>query len=73
MKTDDLAKRLAREARVSEAAAADRLDQLIHDILASLRRGQAATLPGLGKFVPGKHTAFEFEAPAAAPKKRRRR
>lgn len=71
MKKDELTKRLAREARVSDAAAADRLDQVIHDILESLRRGQAAALPGLGKFVPGKRTGFEFEAPA--PKKRRRK
>jgi len=71
MKKDELATRLAREARVSKAAAADRLDQVIHDILASLRRGQAAALPGLGKFVPGKRTGFEFEPPAPAPKKRK--
>jgi nucleoid DNA-binding protein len=73
MKKDELTKRLAREARVSDAAAADRLDQVIHDILESLRRGQSPALPGLGKFVPGKRTGFEFEPPAPAPKKRRRK
>jgi len=72
MKKDELATRLARKARVSKAAAADRLDEVIHDILASLRRGQEASLPGLGKFVPGKRTGFQFEPPAGSPRNRKR-
>jgi nucleoid DNA-binding protein len=72
MKKDELATRLARKAKVSKATAADRLDEVIHDILASLKRGQTATLPGLGKFVPGKRTGFEFEPPKnAQPGKRK--
>jgi nucleoid DNA-binding protein len=71
MKKDELATRLARKARVSKAAAADRLDEVIHDILSSLKRGRTATLPGLGKFVPGKRTAFEFEPKGAQRGKRK--
>jgi hypothetical protein len=32
---------------------------VIHDILARLRRGEAASLPGLGRFVPGEGFRFE--------------
>ena len=48
MKKQDLATRLARKTRVSRAAAADRLDRIIHDILAELKRGNPVSLPGLG-------------------------
>jgi nucleoid DNA-binding protein len=60
MKKQDIAVRLARKARVSRATAADRLDRLIHDILAELRRGNPVSLPGLGTFTPGKRLNFEF-------------
>ena len=66
MNNEELAVKFARQAGLSRAAAADQLDQLVHDILTSLRRGEAAPLPGLGTFVPG--PAFEFE-----PKLRKRR
>jgi len=62
MKKQDIALRLARKARVSRAAAADRLDRLIHDILAELKKGNPVSLPGLGTFTPGKRLNFEFEA-----------
>jgi len=64
MKKNELAARLAKEAGLSRAAAADRIDQVIHDILSSLRRGKPAAFPGLGKFVPG--PAFRFQPPASA-------
>lgn len=59
MNKDQLAARLAREAGITRAAAADQLDTMIHDILARLRRGQPAPFPGLGRFDPG--GGFEFE------------
>ncbi len=61
MKKQDLARRLAREAGVSKAAAADQLDRLVHSILRRLRQGKPVTLPGLGTFVPGPKPAFRFE------------
>jgi len=63
MKKHDLASRLARQARVSRAAAADRLDRMIHDILAELKRGNPVSLPGLGTFTPGRELSFESEPP----------
>ena len=65
MKKIDLAKRLARQANVSNAAAADQLDRVVHDILTQLRRGKPVSLPGFGTFTPGKTArslSFEFEA-----------
>ncbi len=60
MNKDQLTARLARQAGLTKAAAADRLDRVIHEILANLRRGKPSPLPGLGRFVPGR--GFQFEA-----------
>jgi nucleoid DNA-binding protein len=61
MKKPEIAKRLAEEAGVSNAEAADQLDRVVHEILAKLRRGQKAPLPGLGQFTPGPKGAFQFQ------------
>ena len=61
MKKSEIAGRLARRAGLSKAEAADQLDRLVHEIVANLRRGQAAPLPGLGKFLPGSKWQFQFE------------
>ena len=61
MKKPDIAKRIARESRVSEAEAADRLDRLIHQILADLRKGRHTPLPGLGKLTRGPDGRLSFE------------
>ena len=50
MKKPDIAKRMARQAGVSQAEAADRLDRAVHQILSNLRQGKQASLPGLGTF-----------------------
>ena len=52
MRKPDLARRMARQAGVSEGEAADRLDHAVHQIVRALRRGQAAVLPGVGKLLP---------------------
>ncbi len=62
MDKDDLAGRLARQTRRSKAAAADEVDRVVHQILAKLRRGERARLPGLGTFLPGLEPRFEFDA-----------
>jgi len=64
MRKPDIARQLARRARVSQAEAADRLDLILHRILADLRQGGEPTLPGLGKFKhgPDGQVAFEPEA-----------
>jgi nucleoid DNA-binding protein len=61
MKKTELAGRLAKQTRLSRAAAADELDRIVHDILQRLRQGKSAALPGLGRFKPGETPAFEFE------------
>jgi nucleoid DNA-binding protein len=61
MKKPEIAKRLARRSRISRGEAADQLDRVVHDILSSLRSGQPAALPGLGRFLPGVKWEFEFE------------
>jgi len=69
MKKQDIASRLARRSGVSKAAAADQLDRLVHDILSKLRKGQPASLPGLGTFLPGPRPGFRFEDPRSGGKK----
>ena len=61
MDKDDLASRLARRTGKTKAAAADEVDRVVHQILAKLRRGERAPLPGLGTFLPGHNPGFEFE------------
>jgi nucleoid DNA-binding protein len=53
MKREELARTLARQTHLSNAAARDQVDELVHRILKSLRQGQAVDLPGLGKLVAG--------------------
>lgn len=43
-------RRLARRSRISNAAAADQVDSIIHEILSKLKKGEAARIPGLGSF-----------------------
>ncbi|MGA2269632.1 MAG: HU family DNA-binding protein [Bryobacteraceae bacterium] len=61
MKKPEIAKRMARQAGVSEAEAADRLDRVVYQILSNLRKGKAASLPGLGKFTHRRDGKVAFE------------
>jgi nucleoid DNA-binding protein len=61
LKKEQLARRLARQSGITPAAAADQLDRILSDILKRLRRGQSASLPGLGTFWPGPKPEFYFE------------
>jgi nucleoid DNA-binding protein len=61
MKKAQIAKKMARRSGVSESEAADRLDRVVNQILARLRRGEDATLPGLGRFTPGPGGELRFE------------
>ena len=51
MRQEELARELAREARLPAAAAQDRIDELVHRIVQKLRRGQRVDLPGVGTLV----------------------
>lgn len=72
MRKTDLAIRLARDGRVSAAQAADQLDRAVHHILRTIRSGKAASLPGLGRFLPGAGDTITFEksSPKAPERKR---
>jgi nucleoid DNA-binding protein len=61
MKKEQLARRLAKESGISEAAAADQLDHMLSGILRRVRQGQSASLPGIGTFLPGAKPEFYFE------------
>ncbi len=65
MKKEQIARQLAKETRISSAAAADQLDRIVSDLFRRLRRGQAASLPGLGTFAPGREEDFQFDRSAA--------
>jgi len=52
---------MARRSGVSRAEAADRLDRIVSEILAELRKGNQANLPGLGLFKPGPDGRVVFE------------
>ena len=62
MRKAEIAKRLARQSGVTKAEAADELDRVVHQILSKLRRGEAAPLPGLGRFTPGPEGSCRFES-----------
>jgi hypothetical protein len=61
MKKEQLARRLAKESRITTAAAADQLDRVLHDILKRVRSGQSASFPGLGTFRPDRKSGFQFD------------
>ncbi len=62
MKKPEIAKRLARRSGLSEGEAADSLDLAVRQILANLRRGKDASLPGLGRFKHAADGTVTFEA-----------
>ncbi len=63
MKKPELALKIARYSGVTKAEAADHLDRVVTSILARLRRGESAELPGLGSFrqIEGGRIQFEQE------------
>jgi nucleoid DNA-binding protein len=63
----EIAKRLARQSRVTRATAADQLDQIVHEILSNLRHGKSAPLPGLGQFSLGPKGVYHFK-PDGSPR-----
>jgi nucleoid DNA-binding protein len=49
MKREEIAKTLARETGLTHSAARNEVDELVHQILQKLRKGQQVKLPGVGK------------------------
>jgi nucleoid DNA-binding protein len=60
MRKPEIAKRMARQAGVTEGEAADRLDCVVREILARLRMGREANLPGLGRLTTGPDGKVSF-------------
>ncbi len=52
MKKNELASHLARKQNITQAQAADQLDSLVHSILRRFRKGEPASLPGVGLLRP---------------------
>jgi nucleoid DNA-binding protein len=75
MKKEQLARRLAKESRLTKGAAADQVDRILTDLQKRMRRGQSASLPGLGTFRSGRNHDFQFDpdppgiVPPLKPKK----
>jgi nucleoid DNA-binding protein len=51
MKQEELARELAREARLPAAEAQEQIEELVHQIVRKLRRGRPVKLPGVGVLV----------------------
>ncbi len=61
MKKEQVARKLAKESRMSAGAAADQVDRILSDLQKRMRRGKSASLPGLGTFRPGRKQDFQFD------------
>jgi hypothetical protein len=48
-----LVSKISRTSLISPAAAADEIDKVVHSVLRKLRRGESATMPGIGRLLPG--------------------
>ena len=69
MKKNQIARRLAKESKISTVTAADQLDRIVSDLLMRVRKGEPASLPGLGTFQPNSEKDFQFDRDSAAPSK----
>jgi nucleoid DNA-binding protein len=68
MKKPDIAKRIARQSRISVGEAADCLDRLVQEIVDDLRHGREAVLPGLGKFIVKPDGRLTFDPEGSRPR-----
>jgi nucleoid DNA-binding protein len=66
----DLVALLARQLNISEAQAADQLQELVHEVVQTLRKGRPARIKGLGRFAPGQPIRFDPEKKARSYGKR---
>ena len=72
MKKDQLARQLARQSQIPTGAAADQVDRVVSDLLKRVRKGQSASLPGLGTFLAGREEDFQFDHAPATPRSRKK-
>jgi nucleoid DNA-binding protein len=69
MKKAELTREIALQSKLSRADAADQLDRVVHEILQRVRKGQPATLPGLGTFAAGQDGTMPSRPPRRAAKR----
>jgi nucleoid DNA-binding protein len=63
MKKTELTRHIAQKTKLSRAAAADQIDRVVHEMLERLRKGEPASLPGIGSFLPGQLIQFPLRKP----------
>ena len=56
-----MARKLAKESRMTAGAAADQVDRILSDLQKRMRKGKSASLPGLGTFRSGRKQDFQFD------------
>jgi nucleoid DNA-binding protein len=61
MKKEQVARKLAKESRMTAGAAADQVDRILSDLQKRVRKGKSASLPGLGTFRSGRKQDFQFD------------
>jgi nucleoid DNA-binding protein len=61
MRKKDFARRLAHEAHVTPAVAADQIDSVVTQLLRRLKEGKPAEIPGFGTLLPGEAITFKAE------------
>ena len=66
MKKGQITRQLAKESRVSTVVAADQVDRIVSDLLMRVRKGEPASLPGLGTFQSGTQQDFQFDLDRAS-------
>jgi nucleoid DNA-binding protein len=54
VKREEIAKKLAEKTGLSDSAARNEVDELVHNILNKLRNGQHVKVPGIGKLLGNK-------------------
>lgn len=67
-------RQLTKNGAVTPAKAADQVDKVVHEMLRKLRKGQQASLPGVGTIAPGPVTQLieELHGNDTATRDRRR-
>jgi nucleoid DNA-binding protein len=63
---------LAKKSSVSQAQAADQIDNYIHDVLRKLRKGQRVPVPGVGVITPNRDLQLIKDS-NVSPSRRNRR
>lgn len=66
MKKQALTRRLARDARLSQPAAADLVDRVVADLVKELKKGQPVSVPGLGTLHPDRWAPRKLSAVVTA-------